>query len=167
MKLLILAAAAFSSSAFAAQPNVKCDVQSLQDAQACMAKVALAYPDYEEPNEGYATDRTGRLVQALRVLGQDERTLLQAFNAAYAGLMIEHGDEHHVYYFAIPQGRDVSPVELYDLNIVDFEYILKKPYTREALNHEIYFLGISEARDSDAYEEVAENLRYLVESEQN
>lgn len=164
---ILLAAALLGASAFADRraPAVKCDVETEQDAKACMEKVAEARPSFEEPNEGYATARVGKLVEAVRVLGLRRVIQQQAAAADFAGMMLEHGDEHHIYYFSIKKGKDVSPKELYDLNIVDFEYILDKPYSVEALDHNTYFLGISEAQESDVYEDVAEALRYLAEDQ--
>jgi len=163
---IITTTLAFSTNAFGARA-VTCNIESLADAQRCMEKVAKSRPDYEEPNDALTTDLTDRLAQALKVLGVRDRVVERAQKADFAGLMIEHGDEHHIYYFALNKGRNVKPVELHSFNVVDLQYNLEKPYSPAALNHETYFLGIAEARDIDAYEDVAEQIRYMLEQGQN
>ena len=126
--------------------KVKCDVHSLRDAQACMDKVAEAYQSYEEPNDGYAVADTQRLVEVLSVLRV--KGITKAKEADYAGFMIEHGDEHHIYYFAINKGKNVSPVELYDLNVVDIGLSVKRPWSKAASDPSTYILHHGPARKS-------------------
>jgi predicted SPOUT superfamily RNA methylase MTH1 len=128
--------------------KVTCDVHSIRDAQACMEKVAVAYQSYEEPNDGYAVADTQRLVEVLSVLGV-KGVINKAKKADYAGFMIEHGDEHHIYYFAINKGKKVSPVELYDFNIVDIGLSVKKPWSKAASDPSTYILHHGPARKSD------------------
>src|SRR3989339_280431 len=51
-----------------ASQKVKCNVQSLADAEKCMEKVAKVRPSYEEPNDGFAVARVDGLVNALKLL---------------------------------------------------------------------------------------------------
>jgi|GEM_PF-6944963 len=140
--------------------KVKCDVESLKDAEACMEKVAASMTEYEEPNEGRASAQVSELVYVLNALGAGAKTVSQAEKADFAGMVFEHNDEHHIYYFAIKKGANVTPAEVYDLNTVDFEYELKKPYEPKALKTETYFLGL-DCKDSDTYSEAEDRLAGL------
>ncbi|MGE0525922.1 MAG: hypothetical protein AB7G93_21845 [Bdellovibrionales bacterium] len=143
-----------------AQERVKCDIETLIDAEICMFKVAEARPKYQGSNDGMATDRVSALVTVLRLLGLNENAVRQAQKADFAGLMVEHGDEHHIYYFTLSKGKDVSPTEVYDLNTVDIGFELTPPYSAEALDPDTYFLGL-DATEIDVHSELAERLEDL------
>jgi len=133
-----------------------CSIRSLSDAKKCMRKVAQAFPAYEEPNDGLATTNVAGLVKVLKLLGRDSQSIQKAKNADYAGLVVGHGDEHHIYYYALKNGKNTAPVELYDLNVVDMEYLLDAPYSSQALNPATYFLGIP--HNDCAYDALSEAL---------
>ncbi len=158
---LLLFSMILSSTTHAASKRVVCNVTSLEDATACMQKVADTRPSYEGANEGFASKNTAGLARALTLLGRDKKSTDRAAKANYAGMMFEYGDEFHIYYFTLPNGEDVSPVQLYDLNVVDLEYYLTKPYSAEALSPDTYILGLDEAKESGVYEDITERLGEL------
>jgi hypothetical protein len=154
-----------SSAAQAAAPRVKCDIQTLRDAELCMDKVADARPSFEAENRGAASAEPRELFRALRLIGAETR---HAGQAHFAGLMIEYGDETHIRYFKLVRGKDVAPVELYDLNLVDLPYQVKKPYSAEALNPNSYFLGLNGKRvDPGVYDEIALRFKDAIELERD
>lgn len=158
MKTILCVMLLLGANAFAGPERpVACNVQTLSDAEACMAKVAEAYTEYEEPNDGFATERIDLLVEALTALQLSRRMIASAEGAKFAGMLFEHGDEHHIYYFAIPVGENVSPYEIYDLNVVDLGY-LNNP-SAKALNPDTYLLGIEPAKTSDVYEDLKGQLQ--------
>jgi hypothetical protein len=114
----------------AAAKKVTCNVQTLADAEKCMEKVARARPSYENANEGFASKDVSKLADVLKVLSRKDEDVQQAVGSDFAGVMLEYGDEFHIYYFAIKKGQNVKPVELYDLNTVDFEFLLTTPPAR-------------------------------------
>lgn len=126
-----------------------------------MQMVANARRSYEGANQGFATSNVGALVRALGYLTTHEESLNGAKNADFAGMMIEDGDEYHVYYFAISRGLQVAPVELNDLNTVDLGATLSQSFPADTLNPETYFLRIDGARGSGAYFYVSEELNGL------
>lgn len=119
---------AFSVNSFAQVRLPSCKITNLQEAQKCMDKVASTYQDYEEPNEGVASTRKDLLVKVMKALGNDTAAA-KVSKADFVGLMLEHGDEHHIYYFTMKKGTGVKAVELYDLNLVDLESMLEAELT--------------------------------------
>lgn len=163
MKFLLISLLLQVSIVFAA-PAVKCNIQNINDAEQCMSKVAASRPEYEEPNDGLATDNIAALVKVLNIIGLKDQIIAKAKKADFAGLMLEHGDEHHIYYFIMQKGTNVKPVELYDFNVVDLEYTLTKPYPADSLDPNTYFAGIN-CKDNDVYDDLVERIQYLKEEE--
>ncbi|HVJ66012.1 MAG TPA: hypothetical protein VM901_12200 [Bdellovibrionota bacterium] len=159
MKTLIMFSALLCPVAFAAS-KVTCDITNLKSARACIESYAEAAPSFEELNDGLASSNVKGLGVVLKLLGANDVNLKVAAEADFAGLMIEHGDEHQIYYFALKKGNAVSPQHVKTLNVADLSYTLDKPYSPEALEASTYFLGLK-ADKYDVYEDVAEALAEL------
>lgn len=128
MRNLFLGAVTLSMSFSAlALTMPTCKIANLKDAEKCMERVAKAYPEYESENEAMASSRKDILKKVMNAIGAP-RLAAQVDKADYVGAMLEHGDEHHVYYFLMKKGTS-KPVELYDLNLVDLAYELERPVT--------------------------------------
>ena len=130
----------------------KCKVNTLSEAKKCIDRVALALPEYEEPNEGMVSNKKEALMDALLAIDVDKRHLKKVQAADYVGAVLLHGDEHEVKYFTFTKGKGIA--ELCDLNLVDVESSLV--HSTKAEN---FFLGLEEAKDLDAFEDVVYALK--------
>ncbi|MGE0632713.1 MAG: hypothetical protein AB7O96_09910 [Pseudobdellovibrionaceae bacterium] len=161
MKQIIFLSVLFVSALSQAATDVRCSVYNSSQAQDCLDKLALAMPDYEEPNDAFVTKNVKALAKLLKVFGASESEIQQAEKADYAGLIVEHGDEHHIYYFLIRKGTNLKPAEVYELNVVDLEYAVDKPEAKEAQDPKTYLLGIKEAFEVDVFGDLEEQIEEL------
>jgi hypothetical protein len=164
-KLVLCAAVLFGVNAFAFDENVKvsCDVQTEADAQKCMEKQALAIEDHEEPNDGFATDRTDMLAGIMRVLDLKPEYVAKAKDADFAGAVVVHMDEHHIVYYTIKKGKNVSPEAILDLNTADLIYEWEDGSRIPPAK--LFFLGSEIGLATDAYDIVVEQLEYAKEEQ--
>lgn len=161
---IVVASFLLISTAHASQAGVVCNVQTLAEAQACMEKLAAHVQDYEEPNEGFASMDKSSLVGLFIDWGFVASAVREVQEADFIGGMLVHMDEHHLVYYAIKRGVNVTPVEIYDFNTVDLEYLLKAPLTPDstAAKVESYFLGL-DGRSYDVYSELQERIAELLQ----
>ena len=98
-----------------------CKINNLKDAKACMEKVALAYPAYEEANEVMVSTRKDLLIKVSEnsFVSLSPANLRKVKAADYVGAMLQHGDEHEILYFAMKKGT-TKPAEVATLYVVDF-----------------------------------------------
>jgi hypothetical protein len=106
---------------------LSCDIMTIADAQACMDKVALTHIEYNLPSIGSASTQKETLAKVLKALGKTIPSALA--DADYVGVMLEAGDEWHLYYYSFKKGSSQKPVELASINLVDLEYDLISPVT--------------------------------------
>jgi hypothetical protein len=158
----ILLACAVLVFGVAEAAEVRCNIKNLEDAQSCMDKLAASLPEFEEPNDGIASRKIEVLVDLLKGLGRGKGEVEIAKASDFAGAVVVHGDEHHIVYFSLNKGRNVTPVELYDFNTVDFEYLIEKPLDGEGklAKVETYLLGMSTkaATEFDFYDDLNERI---------
>ncbi len=129
-----------------------CKINNLVDAKKCMTKVAYKLPEYEEPNDGMASNDKLPVMRMLKAIEASPKDLKIAEEADFVGAVLLHGDEHQIVYFAMKKGT-LRPVEIYDLNTVDIESMLV-----EKVSADDFFLGL-DGRDYDVYEDVAYALK--------
>lgn len=142
--------------------DTRCDVESLSDARACLNTLAQEIPGYEnEPNQAFTTSDVKSLVKVLKILGARPAQIKQAEQADYVGLIADHGEDHHIFYFTLKNGSNTRAIEVYDLNIVDLPEILTAPYSREAKDVKTYLLGIKKASGMDFVEDLQATLNGL------
>lgn len=167
MKIWIFAASLlFVNLAQAADETVLCNVRTLADAQACMEKLAAKVQDYEEPNDGFASADKSGLVALFKDWGFVPSAIREVQDADFIGGLLVHMDEHHLVYYAIKRGQNVSPVEIYDFNTVDLEYMLKGPLKADSASAKIenYFLGL-DGRSFDVYGDLETSIEMLLNPE--
>lgn len=167
MKVWIFAASLlFVNLAQAADETVLCNVRTLADAQACMEKLAAKVQDYEEPNDGFASADKSGLIALFKDWGFVSSAIREVQGADFIGGMLVHMDEHHLVYYAIKRGQNVSPVEIYDFNTVDLEYMLKGPLKADSASAKIenYFLGL-DGRSYDVYRDLETSIELLLNPE--
>ncbi len=152
LRITFLALVLSVSNVFASEMVLpKCKVSTLKDAQKCIDKVAQALDEYEEPNEGMVSADKKSLLLAMKSIAVDERILRQVQAADFVGAVLQHGDEHQLYYYTFTKKAGIAP--LCDLNVVDLDYSLV--HMTEANN---FFLGLDGAK-FDAYEDIVYALK--------
>lgn len=156
MKTMYLMAVAFtcltlalSAQAYPVMPT--CKVMTKADALNCMNRVAALLPEHEEPNDALVGSKT-LLAKVMTSLATYKEVRL-ARAASFGGAVIQHGDEHHVFYYAIPTGNAVKPVLLLEQNLVDLAGSFKNPIREDEL-----LLG----NDVDDYD-VADDIRSAID----
>lgn len=162
MKLLSVLVITFVTTSAFAQKMPTCKITTLASAKACMNKVAEAHPSYEEPNEVLVSTRKDlmlKLLNGLDFLSDKKKVLASVEDAEYFGFMLQHTDEHNLFYYALPKGNAVRPVELYELNLADLNFVFKKP-----LPVSTFFLG-ADGRKFDIFEDLKEALADFEDAE--
>lgn len=162
--LLTLLVIGLTAPAFAGNSDVSvnCNIATIRGAQACMNRLANKMQDYEEPNEGMVSinkDKAAKLMKALYA----NRAVSKVMQADFIGAVLEHGDEHQVYYYAMKKGRNVRPELLTYQNLVDLagsDPILLELEPLDVL------LGVPEMINSDVYGDIEMSFHELQEESQ-
>lgn len=128
-----------------------CKINAFSDASKCIRKISKATPEYNLPNDGFASSSKESLVAALKSIDSDEDLYAKIYRADYVGAVLNYGDEIHIIYYAFTKGGGYE--KIYDLNTVDISYILiKEGYVND------FFLGLDGSKYV-AYEAVVEQLK--------
>ncbi|MES2854312.1 MAG: hypothetical protein V4692_00535 [Bdellovibrionota bacterium] len=125
--------------------KVTCEiVRTKKEALNCIKKLAQALPSYEEPNESMIAKRADSFSTLLSTLdntyGQNEYAKVSGKDH-FVGAILQHMDEHHLYYVVVPKGTNVSPVEVTSINEADVGYQELTDAQMAALTPRMYLLG--------------------------
>jgi hypothetical protein len=154
-----------SSSALASNWDVtaNCTVATIRGAQACMDRIANKMQDYEEPNEGIVSVDKAKAAKMLQVMSGEEAAQ-KVLQADFVGAIIEHGDEHVVYYYAIKKGRSKQPEQITATNLVDLIYSGPELLTIEPLD---ILLGDESQLGGHVYGDIEEAFHEVQEESQD
>ncbi len=165
MKTLLVSAALLLSASAQA---VTCNVKTLKDAEACMAKLAESLPEYEEANDAYTSTRKDLLKAVINGTSKNPASLRAAAKADFVGAVLNHGDEHEIEYYVINKGRGVKPQNVATLYVVDMADMLRDengeplPETSILAKPLTWFLGDKSGLVSDIIEDMEASIAEAV-----
>jgi hypothetical protein len=160
MRLLILAFVFVSVFVAAQMAEAACVVNSLRDAKTCMYNFASQMDEGNSPSEGFASLKINHLTTLMSQLGQSKPQALT--DASFVGAVVVYSDEIHILYYALKSGKDVTPEQVYDLNIVELSNLMKQhQVTAQSplADAQYYFLGVEGKRFRQAYDDLKEAIK--------
>jgi hypothetical protein len=147
-----------STSVFA---TVECKISTIKDAKNCMNDLAEVLPEYEQSNDGFASKRLDLFEALLKMNGYGKKKIASIMkDVAFVGGIVSHQDEHVILYYTMKKGGQVSPVEVFEINVADLESLFSDD--PESTDVKTYFLGTN-GKNIDVYEEITERISDYVE----
>lgn len=159
-------------------------VEDKKSADACMTFWATEIlPSFEETNDIETVtanqlhkDQASLAIAWFQGAKYGKANIARVKDADYIGVMGEHQDEEHLYYFVLNKGENVVPQEVLDVNSADITLSdlgeAVKSVAKEDLDQwfkdiaEILFLGVNPKTYSHFWETSEEALRYHHEEAQ-
>jgi hypothetical protein len=165
MKFLFLFMGLLSINSYAQSNDiieVTCNITNLLSAEACMSSQARAMTAFEKANEPIANTNKASLIKLVKALGLDpefdDETINTIKKASYVGAILEHGDEHVIYYYVMNKGTNI-PELVWEINLVDLESEMVSILSPNDL-----FLGAN-AKKYDVYEDIVESIQNFKDQE--